>query len=177
MFCDTPTSYAIFLHDLYYPKLPLGAPRIPMPFVGYVPTFNPAPEASAVTSIISIYVSIYTFIRASRLKPAEVFWASPAENRGIDKVNLIPALISGALASIGPALALYDGASAIEIFFWCIPILVLIMCVSAIRMMLQVEGKLEALDKARYKYKGAWNKKKKHAVFPPIAVYPCTYCS
>lgn len=169
--------YAIFLHDLYYPKSVLAAPRIPMPFVGYIATFNPAPATSATTSIISIYATVYTFIRASRLKPTEVFWAIPAQGRGIDKINIIPALIAGAFASVAPVLALYDSASVIEIFFWCIPILVEVMCISAIRMMLQVEGKLEALDKARYRFKGAWSTIQEDMVYSMGCCLSCTYCS
>lgn len=148
-------SYTIFLYDTMFPSTFLSVPHIPNPF-NAIPAVTPAPELSATTSIVSLYGAIFTFARACRLTAMQIIWSSPPPNRGISKVNIYTAGPAACIGLIAPSIALYGGVPWLELGFWSIPFLVLGMMTFAIHMMIQVENNIDDLDKARYKYKGAW---------------------
>ncbi|KAI7854609.1 hypothetical protein BDC45DRAFT_119365 [Circinella umbellata] len=125
-----------------------------------IPSMIPVPEFAAMMSIISIYTSIYTFATACQLTGLEIIGkksASLSRRDGIKKHQVDTLTTSLAVLSgvISPCIALWDMASTIEIIFWSIPLFVLALMMLGFRMMVQVEGKIDDLDKARYKYKGA----------------------
>ena len=121
-----------------------------------IPSMIPVPEFAAMMSIVSIYTSIYTFATACRLTALEIVWKQPAHRGGMtSQVNIITASLAAFSGVISPCIALWDMGSTIEIIFWSIPLFVLVLMMLGLRMMAQVEGKIDDLDKARYKYKGA----------------------
>ncbi|KAI9247503.1 hypothetical protein BDA99DRAFT_526045 [Phascolomyces articulosus] len=149
------TIYAIFFYDLATAKV-LSVPRIPVPLAQPIPSMIPVPEFAAMMSLVSIYTSIYTFATACRLSALEIVWKQPSLSRGMTgQVNVLTASLAGFSGVISPCIALWDMGSTIEIIFWSIPLFVLILMLLSLRMMVQVEGKIDDLDKARYKYKGA----------------------
>ncbi|ORZ02550.1 hypothetical protein BCR43DRAFT_481719 [Syncephalastrum racemosum] len=152
--------YSIFLYDLVFSShATFYVPHIPVPFWGSpVASLMPAPELASMTSIACLYVSVYAFIHTCRLNAREAFLLqTPPEGRGLAPLgsHRIPIALSVILGSVAPIIALYDRASAIEVVFWLLPLLVLGLDVLALRMMRQVDEKIEALDKTRYSFKGA----------------------
>ncbi|KAG2217530.1 hypothetical protein INT45_009955 [Circinella minor] len=153
------TIYAIFFYDLATAKI-LSVPQIPVPLMKPIPSMIPVPEFAAMMSIISIYTSIYTFATACRLTGMEIIGkksTSLSHHDGIrnHQVNILTTSLAALSGVISPCIALWDMASTIEIIFWSIPLFVLVLMMLGFRMMVQVEGKIDDLDKARYKYKGA----------------------
>ncbi|KAI9490528.1 hypothetical protein BDB00DRAFT_875267 [Zychaea mexicana] len=151
------TIYAIFFYDLATSKV-LSVPRIPMPLMQQpIPSLIPVPEFAAMMSMVSLYTSIYTFATTCKLSALEIIWLKePTPSRGIGQVNILTASLAGFAGIVSPCIALLDmQTSTLEIAFWSVPLLVLGLMLLGLRMMVQVEGKIADLDKARYKYKGA----------------------
>lgn len=118
----------------------------------------PVPELASLTSIGCLYVGVYAFVHTCRLTPREAFLLqTPPEGRGLAPVSAhrIPIAISAILGSVAPILALYDRASVVECVFWLLPLFVLGLDLLSLRMMRQVDEKIDALDKTRYNFKGA----------------------
>ncbi|KAI8142515.1 hypothetical protein BJV82DRAFT_714098 [Fennellomyces sp. T-0311] len=148
------TIYAIFFYDLATAEI-LSVPRIPVPLMEPVAALIPVPEFAAMMSIASLYASVYTFITACRLSALEVIWKQPPPGRGLAPLNVLTAGLAGFAGAVAPCMALWDMASTVELVFWSVPLGILCLNLLGWRMMQQVEGKIDDLDKARYKYKGA----------------------
>lgn len=56
---------------------------------------------------------------------------------------------------ISPLMSLFSNATLIELFFWAIPIVLMMMYYFAFHMINQVYQGLDELEGSKYKYKGA----------------------
>ncbi|KAL0080656.1 hypothetical protein F4703DRAFT_1870464 [Phycomyces blakesleeanus] len=143
-------SYVAFSFEILYSQS--GLPLIPIPTS--IPQTSTIffPRAAAVLSILSLYASIYTLLTTCRLSVLEALWKTPA-HRGLGSLDLKGAAVTSALALTSPLLALLGQTSWVELGFWTIPLLVLLLDFSAYHMMCQVEANFGDLEKARYKFK------------------------
>ncbi|KAL0095943.1 hypothetical protein J3Q64DRAFT_1705481 [Phycomyces blakesleeanus] len=144
------TIYVAFSFEILYSQS--GLPLIPIPTS--IPQTSTIffPRAAAVLSILSLYASIYTLLTTCRLSVLEALWKTPA-HRGLGSLDLKGAAVTSALALTSPLLALLGQTSWVELGFWTIPLLVLLLDFSAYHMMCQVEANFGDLEKARYKFK------------------------
>ncbi|KAI9304856.1 hypothetical protein BJ944DRAFT_266168 [Cunninghamella echinulata] len=77
-------------------------------------------------------------------------------HKGIGSLHIISATTSFVLGSIIPLISIFSVAiSWVEVFYWSLPLGMLLMDLGAIKMMKQVEYGLTELELKKYKFKGA----------------------
>ncbi|KAI9030982.1 hypothetical protein CLU79DRAFT_732363 [Phycomyces nitens] len=144
------TIYVAFSVEILYSQS--GLPLIPIPTSIPQTSTIVFPRVAAALSILSLYASIYTLLTTCRLSVLEALWKTPA-HRGLGGLNIKGAVITSGLALTSPLLAFLGQTSWVELGFWTIPLLVLLLDFSAYQMMCQVEANFGDLEKARYKFK------------------------
>ncbi|KAI8982696.1 hypothetical protein BDB01DRAFT_159651 [Pilobolus umbonatus] len=101
------------------------------------PTVLPHPKLSATLNMFAMAMSIFTLLFG--LTDAPIY-------------QLMIALITSLVV---PIQCIYFHSSTIELVYWMIPLLQLLMYYSAYRMMKQVQDHLDELEKSKYNFKGA----------------------
>ncbi|KAL7318479.1 hypothetical protein PS15m_001718 [Mucor circinelloides] len=109
------------------------------------PSVLTSPKFAVFCSLISIFLSILTLLASSRVKMATLPQL-PLQYIGS------AAIITG---TISPLMSLFSNATLIELFFWAIPIVLMMMYYFAFHMINQVYQGLDELEGSKYKYKGA----------------------
>ncbi|KAL9540353.1 hypothetical protein MBANPS3_009717 [Mucor bainieri] len=125
--------------------------RSSIPTIPIADIFEPTPSAlnsptfAVFCSLISIVLSILTLLGSSRVKMATLPQL-PLRHTGAAAITM---------ASISPLMCLIGSATSIELFFWSIPLLLVMMYYFAFHMINQVYQGLDELEGSKYKYKGA----------------------
>jgi hypothetical protein len=109
------------------------------------------PTLAALTSILSITVSLYALIIKCKMN----IFGLLSNLSSNDQYTSGAAYLSIITGLIAPLMSLYHGSFLIELLYWSIPLFVSIMYYTALTMMNQVQSSLEELEKSKYKYKGA----------------------
>ncbi|KAI7863496.1 hypothetical protein BDF14DRAFT_1959135 [Spinellus fusiger] len=133
-------------------SLSSGAPIIPIPTAIPQPSIISFPHLAVACSILSLYSSIYTLLNTCRLSLRELF-SSISAHRGLGAPPPAAVIVTGCLGLTSPLMAFLEKTAWLEIGFWTIPLLVLLLDFSAVQMMRQVEANFGELDRARYKFK------------------------
>ncbi|CAO0802892.1 unnamed protein product [Mucor circinelloides] len=109
------------------------------------PSVLTSPTFAVFCSLVSIFLSILTLLASSRVKMATLPQL-PLQYIGS------AAIITG---TISPLMSFFSNATLIELFFWAIPIVLMMMYYFAFHMINQVYQGLDELEGSKYKYKGA----------------------
>lgn len=109
------------------------------------PSTLKSPTSAVFCSLISIILSILTLLGSSRVKMATI--------------PQLPLRYTGSAAvttgCISPLMCLFSSATSIELLFWAIPLVLIVMYYFAFHMINQVYQGLDELEGSKYKYKGA----------------------
>lgn len=128
---------------------------IPIPSSEPVTSETNYPATAAITSLVSLALSLYVIILTSGLSVVslaksliskEVEQGTPQSSFRVILVNLVVSWV--------PMIVSY-GVSLKELVFWAIPFLVLLMDLLALQMMENVNQEFVGLEQSKYKYKGA----------------------
>jgi hypothetical protein len=128
---------------------------IPIPSSEPITSETNYPATAAITSLVSLALSLYVIILTSGLSVVslaksliskEVEQGTPQSSFKVILVNLVVSWV--------PMIVSY-GVSRKELIFWAIPFLVLLMDLLALQMMENVNQEFVGLEQSKYKYKGA----------------------
>ncbi|KAI8642422.1 hypothetical protein BD408DRAFT_416492 [Parasitella parasitica] len=121
-------------------------PTIPIADIfGSTPSLLKSPIFAVICNLISVALAILTLLSCSRVK-TKLRPRLPVQYTG--SAAIIIGLIS-------PFMSLFNHTTYIELFFWTIPIVLMMMYSFAIHMINQVYQGLDELEGSKYKYKGA----------------------
>ncbi|CAO3675599.1 unnamed protein product [Umbelopsis vinacea] len=147
--------FLLYLKELSYPAHELSTPMIPIPSSEPITSETNYPATAAITSLVSLALSLYVIILTSGLSVVslaksliskQVEQGTPQSSFKVILVNLVVSWI--------PMIVSY-GVSRKELIFWAIPFLVLLMDLLALQMMENVNQEFVGLEQSKYKYKGA----------------------
>ncbi|ORX58773.1 hypothetical protein DM01DRAFT_1381439 [Hesseltinella vesiculosa] len=128
---------------------------LPFPFLS-TPVFSrfSYPGLGVLLSLAAIVCSMVTMVLTCRLTLKEMLQLT-SSHKGVGPFHRQAAVAAASVSSVIPLAAMFIRLEWIELVFWCLPWLVLMMNALAIRMMRQVQDSFTALEKSRYKFKGA----------------------
>ncbi|KAI7897696.1 uncharacterized protein BX663DRAFT_527242 [Cokeromyces recurvatus] len=108
-----------------------------------------SPKLAIITSVLSIFMSIFTLVLSSRIQLCSQQISKIKEKIPL-KYTVIVTVLTG---SIAPIMSL--DTTLIEFIFWSIPFMLSIMYYISFYMINQVYEGLDELEGSKYKYKGA----------------------
>lgn len=138
-------SYFLYIWEYLQPSQPLLMPVVPIPTDPPIHSVASFPLISVAFSIITLGLSIYYILTYKDLSET-----TPAA----EAVSFKVLQISSGTGLVGVALAL--GTSWVELLFWALPLLVVLLDFTALRMMRDIENGVKELEKVKYNFKGAW---------------------
>ncbi|CAO3629100.1 unnamed protein product [Cunninghamella echinulata] len=150
--------YIVYEYDTYKSRGRIFNNRaiIPFPFLSTPVTSQiTSPDLAVTFSLGSISASISMILYTCQVSFSDILSFTPS-HRGIGSLHIISALASFVLGSIVPLISMFSVAiSWVEVFYWSLPLGMLLMNLGAIRMMKQVEYGFTELELKKYKFKGA----------------------
>jgi hypothetical protein len=106
-------------------------------------------------SIGSVGVSMLNLMLTCRVTLSDFMHMTPS-HRGVGQLHFGTSVAAVVTGSVMPLICLLNSTITwIEVAFWSLPLMMLVMDFLAITMMGQVEANFTELEKSRYKYKGA----------------------
>jgi uncharacterized membrane protein YGL010W len=128
---------------------------IPIPSSEPITSETNYPATAAITSLVSLALSLYVIILTSGLSVVSLAksWISKQVEQGTPQSSFKVILVNLVVSWI-PMIVSY-GVSRKELIFWAIPFLVLLMDLLALQMMENVNQEFVGLEQSKYKYKGA----------------------
>jgi len=136
--------YFLYTWDYLQPSQPLSMPVVPIPTDPPTHSVASFPLISVASSIITLGVLVYYILTYKDLSET-----TPAAEAASFRILQTAA----GTGLVGVLLAL--GTSWVELLFWALPLLVVLLDFTALRMMREVENGVRELENAKYNFKGA----------------------
>lgn len=149
-------SFIVYLYELQSSSTRLTGAVLPFPFLSSpVVSQLKYPQLGILLSIGSVLASMLNLMWTCRVTVDDLVRMTPS-HRGMGPLYSGAAIVAMILGAIEPMLCTFNNnATWIEVGFWSLPMMMLIMDQLAIHMMRQVEANFTELEKSKYKYKGA----------------------